>query len=311
MAKITVIEPTAVKTSEPGKPLSGEKKRRVAGYARVSTEKDEQFTSYKAQVQYYEEFIKRRPDWKFVRVYTDEGASGTSTKYRQGFRRMVRDALAGRIDLIVTKSVSRFARNTLDSLSTIRKLRDAGCEIYFEKENIYTFDSRGELLLTIMSSLAQEESRSISRNVTWGMRRCMAKGQVTLPYSTFLGYDKGPDGTLVVNPAQAEVVKEIYRRYLAGETCYRIAKTLTQRGVPTPAGKTRWYTSVIRSILSNEKYIGDARLQKTYVEDYLTKKKRVNHGELTQYYITGHHEPIISREDFAKVQERMERDRRG
>ena len=166
-------------------------RRRVAAYARVSTDSEEQLTSYEAQVDYYTRFIQENPDWDFVEVYTDEGISAVNTKRRDGFNRMIRDALAGKIDLIVTKSVSRFARNTVDSLTTIRKLKEAGCECFFQKENIMTFDSKGELLITIMSSLAQEESRSISENVTWGQRKRFSDGKVSIPYGQFLGYRKG------------------------------------------------------------------------------------------------------------------------
>ena len=180
-------------------PINEQRKRRTAGYARVSTDSDEQFTSYEAQVDYYTEYIKSRSDWKFVDVYTDEGISGTNTKNREGFRNMIADALDGKIDLIVTKSVSRFARNTVDSLTTVRQLKEKGIEIYFEKENIWTLDSKGELLITIMSSLAQEESRSISENVVWGQRKRFADGKVTVPFGRFLGYDRGEDGNLVLN----------------------------------------------------------------------------------------------------------------
>jgi DNA invertase Pin-like site-specific DNA recombinase len=188
-------------------PIATTARRKVAGYARVSTDSDEQFTSYEAQVDYYTRFIHSHADWDFVKVYTDEGISAVTTRHRDGFNEMVADALAGKIDLIVTKSVSRFARNTVDSLTTIRKLKEHGCECFFEKENIYTFDGKGELLITIMSSLAQEESRSISENVTWGHRKRMADGKVSVPYSVFLGYDKGEDGNLVVNAKEARIVR--------------------------------------------------------------------------------------------------------
>ena len=180
-------------------PITNKKKRKVAAYARVSTDQEEQLTSYEAQVDYYTNYIKSRDDWEFVDVYTDEGISGTSTKHREGFNKMVEYAMAGNIDLIITKSVSRFARNTVDSLTTIRKLKDIGCECYFEKENIWTFDGKGELLLTIMSSLAQEESRSISENVKWGHRKRFADGKVTVPFNNFLGYKRGEDGNLVID----------------------------------------------------------------------------------------------------------------
>jgi len=179
-------------------PLNVATRRRVAAYARVSTDHEEQATSYEAQCEYYTNYIKSRPDWEFVSIYADEGISGVSTKNRDAFNQMVRDAKAGKIDLILTKSVSRFARNTVDSLTTIRELKAHGVEIYFEKENIWTFDGKGELLLSIMSSLSQEESRSISENVKWGHRKKIESGRYSLTYSHFLGYDKGEDGTLVI-----------------------------------------------------------------------------------------------------------------
>ena len=199
-------------------PTASVARRKVAGYARVSTDSEEQQTSYEAQVDYYTQYIQSREDWEFVGVYTDEGISATNTKHRDGFKQMVKDALAGKIDLIVTKSVSRFARNTVDSLTTVRKLKEHGTEIYFEKENIFTFDSKGELLITIMSSLAQEESRSISENVTWGQRKRFADGKVSMPYKQFLGYEKGEDGTPVINEEEAAIVRLIYRLFLDGKT---------------------------------------------------------------------------------------------
>ena len=205
-----VITIPATRSRYTAVPINSRDKRKVAGYARVSTDHEEQQTSYEAQVDYYTNYINGREDWELVSVYTDEGISGTSTAKREGFNKMVADALDGRIDLIITKSVSRFARNTVDSLTTIRKLKDHKVECYFEKENIWTFDSKGELLLTIMSSLAQEESRSISENVTWGQRKRFADGKVTVPFKRFLGYDRGGDGNLVINEEQAAVVRRIY-----------------------------------------------------------------------------------------------------
>ena len=174
-------------------PINSRTKRKVAAYARVSTDMEEQLTSYEAQVDYYTSYIKSREDWDFVNVYTDEGITGTSTKHREGFKQMVRDALDGKIDLIITKSVSRFARNTVDSLTTIRQLKERGVECYFEKENIWTFDGKGELLLTIMSSIAQEEARSISENCTWGQRKRFADGNVSIPFRSVLGFDRCED----------------------------------------------------------------------------------------------------------------------
>ena len=180
-------------------------KRRVAGYARVSTDHEEQATSYEAQMAYYRDYITKRDDWEFAGMYSDEGISATNTRHRDGFKRMIEDALDGKIDLIVTKSVSRFARNTVDSLTTIRKLKERGIEVYFEKENIWTLDAKGELMITIMSSLAQEESRSISENVKWGKRKQFADGKVSVAYSRFLGYDKD----FAIIPEEARTVRLI------------------------------------------------------------------------------------------------------
>ena len=254
-------------------PINSTKKRRVAAYARVSTDNEEQLTSYEAQVDYYTNYIQGRDDWEFAGVYTDEGITGTNTKKREGFKSMVADALAGKIDLIITKSVSRFACNTVDSLTTIRKLKEHCVEVYFEKENIWTFDSKGELLLTIMSSLAQEESRSISENCTWGQRKRFADGKVTVSFKRFLCYDMGPDRNLVVNPEQAKLVKRIYGMFLLGKSPFQIASTLTEEGIPSPGGKDHWNASNIRSILTNEKYKSDALLQKTYTVDFLRRKR--------------------------------------
>ena len=198
-------------------------KKRVAVYARVSTGSEEQLTSYEAQVDYYTKYIKSKEEWEFVHVYTDEGITATNTKRRYGFNQMIQDALNGKIDLIVTKSVSRFARNTVDSLTAVRKLKEKGVEVYFEKENIYTLDAKGELLITIMSSLAQEESRSISENVTWGQRKRFADGKVSLPYKKFLGYEKGEDGFPRVVEKEAKIVRLIYRMFIEGKTISAIS----------------------------------------------------------------------------------------
>ena len=305
---VTVIPAQAKKTSETA-PRSAIKKKKVAGYARVSTEFEEQQTSYAAQVEYYTKYITGRIDWELVGIYTDEGISATNTRMRDGFNRMIRDALGGKIELIVTKSVSRFARNTVDCLSTIRLLKDKGIEVYFEKENIRTLDSKGELLITIMSSLAQEESRSISENVTWGHRKRFSDGKFSLAYSRFLGYDKGEQGSMVVNREEAETVKLIYKLYLQGFSDYYIANYLTEQKIPTPYQKEKWCVSTVRSILKNEKYKGDALLQKMFTVDFLTKKKKKNEGEVPQYYVKGSHEAIIPPSVFDMVQ--RERSRRA
>lgn len=308
MAKSVIIIPAAKKKNAGGS-ADRRKKRRVAAYARVSTDHEEQQSSYEAQVDYYTEYIKRREDWEFVSVYADEGITGCNTRKREGFNQMVADALNGRIDLIITKSVSRFARNTVDSLTTIRRLKEHGVECYFEKENIWTLDGKGELLLTIMSSLAQEESRSISQNCTWGQRKRFADGKVSVPFGRFLGYDRGEDGNLVLNEQQAVVVRRIYGLFLQGRSPYAIAKVLTQEGIPSPGGKGVWAQSTVRSILCNEKYKGDALLQKVYTVDFLSKKKKVNEGEIPQYYVEGNHEAIISPAVFDAVQRQMQQRR--
>lgn len=284
-------------------PITNARKRRVAAYARVSTDTDEQLSSYEMQVRYYTDYIASRPDWEPAGIYTDEGITGTSTTHREGFRRMMADALDGKIDLIITKSVSRFARNTVDSLTSVRDLKAKGVEIYFEKENIWTLDSKGELLITIMSSLAQEEARSISENVTWGIRKRFADGKVAMPYSGFLGYDKGEDGAPVIVESEAEVVRLIYSLFLQGKAVQWIAAYLTNQGVPTPRDKQKWSMSTVRSILKNEKYTGNAVLQKTYVTDFLTKKTKRNDGEIPKYYVENSHPAIISEATYNLAQD--------
>ncbi|MGI6256587.1 MAG: recombinase family protein [Anaerovoracaceae bacterium] len=303
MSNVTVI-PARKKISH-GTLKQKQSLRRVAGYARVSTDHEEQQSSYEAQVDYYTTYINGRDDWELAGIYTDEGISATSTKYRKGFKQMIQDALAGKIDLIITKSVSRFARNTVDSLTTVRQLKEAGIEIYFEKENIWTFDSKGELLITIMSSLAQEESRSISENVKWGHRKRFADGKGSIAFGQFLGYEKGENGEMVVNEEQAKTVRLIYSLFLKGGTYTSIARELTERGLPTPGGKTIWRANVVRSILQNEKYKGDMLLQKCYTVDFLTKKQKKNEGEIPQYYVEDSHEAIVSKEVFDLVQEEI------
>ena len=305
MAKVTVIP--ATRDFHTGISKNSMHKRKVAAYARVSTDHEEQRTSYEAQVDYYTKYIQGRADWEFVKVYTDEGITATNTKHRDGFNEMIEDALAGKIDLIITKSVSRFARNTVDSLITVRRLKEKGIEVYFEKENIYTLDSKGELLITIMSSLAQEESRSISENITWGKRKFFADGKVYLPYKSFLGYEKGEDGLPKIVPDEAEIIRFIYSMFLEGKTTYTIASILTENGIPTPRQKVVWQPSTIESILTNEKYKGAALLQKTFTVDFLTKKMKPNEGEVPQYYIEDSHEAIIDPSEFALVQAEMAR----
>ncbi len=307
MAKTVTKIPAVPRGVVPGIVYSP-KKRRACGYARVSTDKEEQESSFDNQMRHYKEYITNRDDLEFVGMYSDEGISGTSTRKRDGFNQMVQDALDGKIDLIITKTVSRFARNTVDSLTTIRKLRDKGVEVYFEEQNIYTLDSKGELLITIMSSFAQEESRSISENTAWGLHKRFADGKVSVAFSRFLGYDRGPNGELVVNPEQAETIRQIYKWFLDGFSPYAIAKKLTENGVLTPAGKEKWCASSVRRILENEKYKGDALLQKQYTVDFLTKRRAKNdNGALPQYYVENDHEAIIDPKTFELAQIELQR----
>ena len=309
MRSVTVIPASVNKFS--AQPLSAKEKRKVAAYARVSTDEEEQQTSYAAQCDYYEKYIKSRADWSFVKVYADEGISGCNTQKREAFKAMVQDALDGKIQLILTKSVSRFARNTVDSLTTIRKLKEHGVEVWFEKENLKTFDPKVEMILTILASLSQEESRSISENVNWGIRKKMADGKFTLSYSHFLGYDKGEDGTLVINGEEAKVIRRIYALYIKGMSPYGIAKKLTEEGVNTPGGKTQWCDSTVKSILRNEKYCGRALLQKTFTPDFLTKKAVRNTGQVPSYFVEHSHAPIIDPDVYDMVQRMMEGRKRG
>lgn len=305
MPKVTIIEP-AVKRIQ-GEETIIPQKLRVAAYARVSTEQDEQESSYEAQVDFYTRFIGNNPDWEFVKVFADRGITGTNTKNREEFNQMIELALNGGIDLILTKSISRFARNTVDTLQTVRKLKAVGVEVIFEKENLHTFDPKCEVMLTIMSSLAQEESRSISENIRWAQKKNMQEGKVSVAYSRFLGYCKGADGRLEIVEDEAVIIREIYNLFLKGWTISHIAAHLTGRGIPTPSGKEKWSVSTVRSILGNEKYRGDALLQKTYTVDYLTKEVRKNDGEVRQYLVENSHDPIIDPESFDKVQQELKK----
>ena len=302
MAKtVTPIMPT--KPLYASEAMETARKRRVAGYARVSTDADEQAGSYQSQIAYYKKYITSRADWEYVGMYSDEGISATNTKGRAGFKMMIDDAMDGKIDLIITKSVSRFARNTVDSLSTVRKLKEKGVEIYFEKENIWTLDSKGELLITIMSSLAQEESRSISENTAWGWRKQFAEGKIKIGDNNLLGYDRD----FKINPEQAENIKLIYNLFLMGYSPYNICKELEKRGIKTLRNYAKWHPSTVKSILTNEKYCGDARLQKTFCPNFLEKVRKKNTGELPQYYVEQHHEAIIEPAIFKIVQAEMKR----
>lgn len=282
-------------------------KLRVAAYCRVSTDSDEQATSYEAQVEHYTDYIRKNPEWEIAGIFADDGISGTNTKKREEFNRMIDEAMAGKIDMIVTKSISRFARNTLDCLKYIRQLKEKNIPVYFEKENINTMDAKGEVLLTIMASLAQQESQSLSQNVKLGFQYRYQQGQITVNHNRFLGYIKDENGQLVVEPKEAEVVKRIFREYLEGASLQQIARGLEADGILTGAGKTKWRAETLQKILKNEKYIGDALLQKTYTVDFLEKKRVPNNGLVPQYYVENSHEAIIPRDLYMQVQEEMVR----
>lgn len=278
-------------------------RKKVAAYARVSTASDDQLNSVEAQIDYYTRYIALHSDWDLVGIYADKGISGTSTIHREQFNQMIKDALAGKIDIIVAKSLSRFARNTVDTLQYIRKLKEIGVAVYFEKEDINTLEAKGEFLITLLSSMAQEESRSISENVTWGIRKRFTDGKYSVPYSSFLGYKKGKKGEMEIVPEEAKIVRYIYYLFLIGYSLFAIAHTLEQESIKSPGGKSKWFDTVVRSILTNEKYCGNALLQKKFVEDFLTKKVRKNRGQLPQYFVENGHPPIIDDAVWNRVQE--------
>ena len=261
LREVQLIEPKS--SSEQSVDIPDFSIKHVAAYARVSSDQVEQEGSFSAQVNYYRDYIGNHLGWQLHKIYADKGISGTSYKHRPEFNQMLADAKSGKIDLILTKSISRFARNTVDSLSVTRMLKDLGVEVFFEKENISSFDRDAELVFTILSSLAQEESHAISDNVKWGKRRSMESGKVSIPYKNFLGYRKGKDGIPEIVESEARTVRKIYQLFLDGESYHAIATQLTKDGILTPTHRTTWNVETVRSILTNEKYKGDALLQKT------------------------------------------------
>ncbi len=279
---------------------------KVAAYCRVSTDQEEQESSYEAQIGYYTEKINKNSDWQMAGIFADEGITGTQAKKRPEFLKMIKLCRQRKIDLILTKSLSRFARNTVDSLNYIRELKALGIAIIFEKENINTLQTDTEMMLTIMSCFAQAESESISKNVSWGVRQSFKNGNVPMQYTRLLGYKKGENNLPEIVPDEAEIVREIFRRYLDGASMEQIADGLNEKGLTTKGGSP-YRKIAIRRILTNEKYTGEALLQKTYVTDCITKKTRKNNGELPMYLVKNHHEPIISKADFNRAQEEMAR----
>ena len=283
------------------------KKLRVAAYCRVSTETEEQNLSYEVQVAHYTEFIKKNTEWEFAGIFADDGISGTNTKKREEFNRMIDECMEGKIDLVISKSISRFARNTLDCLKYIRQLKEKNISVFFEKENINTMDAKGEVLLTIMASLAQQESQSLSQNVKLGLQYRYQQGKVQVNHKRFMGYTKDEDGNLIIVPGEAKIIKRIYREYLEGKSLAGIGRDLEKDGILTAAGKPKWRPETLKKILTNEKYIGDALLQKTTTVDFLTKKRVKNEGHLPQYYVENNHDAIIPKELFLQAQEELHR----
>ena len=302
--KVTVIPPIAEMQGESRIDM---RPKRVAAYCRVSTDREEQEHSFETQKAMYTEMIMMKPSWQTAGIYVDEGITGTVAKKRPGFMKMIEDCRKGKIDMIVTKSVSRFSRNNLDCLMYVRELKQLGIPIIFEKEGINTIQVSSELLLTLFGALSQAESESISMNVKLGIRQSLKNGNVRFSYKTFLGYRKGADGQPEIVPEQADIVRRIYNDFLAGATYLEIAKRLTEEKVPTMGGGSRWFSERIKSILKNEKYKGDALLQKTYITDPISKRVKKNNGELPMYYVENSHPAIIERRIFDRVQEEIAR----
>ena len=303
---ITMI-PARKRVGSQDKTQEEKPKLRVAAYCRVSTDSEEQESSYEMQVAHYTEYIEGHKDWVLAGIYADDGISGTNTKKREEFNRMITDCMDAKIDMVITKSISRFARNTLDCLKYIRQLKEKNISVFFEKENINTMDAKGEVLITIMASLAQQESQSLSQNVKLGLQFRYQAGKVQVNHNRFLGYTKDADGNLVIEPKEAEVVKRIYREYLDGASLKQIGMGLERDGIRTAAGGKQWRGSTLTKILKNEKYIGDALLQKTYTVDFLTKKGVNNNGIVPQYYVENSHPAIIPRDKYMRVQAEMHR----
>lgn len=300
---VTVI-PAKVQTAES---RSKYHQLRVAAYCRVSTEQEEQQNSFAVQVAYYTDLINKKKEWTLAGIFADEGISGTQTKKRTEFNRMIRMCNNKKIDLIITKSISRFSRNTVDCLQYIRQLKELGIGVIFEKENINTLTMTSEFMIALYGSFAQAESESISKNILWGKEKAYREGKVPFQYKKLLGYRKGADGKPEIVPEEAETVRSIFSLYLDGYTLLNIAQILMDQKITTATGKSEWTKSVIQSILKNEKYVGDALLQKTFTADCITHKVVKNNGERPMYLVTDHHTPIIDRDTFDRVQQEIAR----
>ena len=281
------------------------RKLRVAAYCRVSTELEQQQSSYDIQIEYYTRHIMQNPNWIFAGVFADDGRSATNTFRRDDFNQLMNQCMKGKVDMVITKSISRFARNTVDCISWVRKLREKNVAVYFEKENLNTLDDSTEMILTILSSQAQEESRAISTNVKWGYARKFEKGESTRQRS--YGFRKAPTGEMCIVEEEAAVIRNLARWFLDGDSLERIKHRLEEAGIETTTGKKTWSTGTIYNILTNEKIMGDVLLQKTFTADYLTKRRVKNSGQQKQYYVKNHHEAIIPKTVYYKIQEEIAR----
>lgn len=294
----------------PAKPeavRASKRQLRVAAYCRVSTDDEEQLTSYEAQKNYYTDKIMTNKEWTMAGIFADEGITGTSARKRPEFLRMIRQCKQGKIDIVLTKSISRFARNTVDCLNYVRALKELGIAVIFEKENMNTLEIDSEILITMLGAFAQSESESISANVRWGIRQAMKEGKATIQYKYLYGYRKGNDGKPEIIPEQADVVRKIYDLFLSGTPVRGIQEYLNTSAVPNINGEPKWARSAIDSILTNEKYCGDVLLQKTYIDDCINKKVKKNTGQLPMYLVQNLHEGIISRETFDAAQAELAR----
>ena len=303
--KVVRVIPATVNPQE--KLKSEYRQIRVAAYCRVSTKQEEQLNSYEVQVKFYTEKIQSEPKWSLVGIFADKGITGTSVKKRDEFNRLMRLCKRGKVDMIITKSISRFSRNTVDCLKYVRMLRELNIDVFFEEQGIHSIDPGAEFYITIYGSIAQSESENISANVKWGKAQSAREGKVPFNYKRSIGYRKGEDGNPEIDPEQAAVVKLIYERFLAGDSFGGIAAYLAERNIPSPCGKEVWGNGTIKSILSNEKYKGDAILNKTFTVDCLTKKVKVNNGERQKFYVENNHPVIIDSATFARVQEELAR----
>lgn len=280
---------------------------RVAPYCRVSTKQEEQLNSYENQKKTYMEMIQAEPKWTLVDIFADRGISGTSVKKRDEFNRMIRYCKRGKIDMIITKSISRFARNTVDCLKYVRILKDLGVDVFFEEQGLHSSQPGAEIYITIYGSIAQSESENISANVKWGKAQSAKDGNVPFHYKRFLGYRRGADGKPEIDPEQAATVRLIYDKFLSGMSLCGIADYLNENEIATPSGTGHWLRATVQSILSNEKYKGDAILNKSYTVDCISKKVRANNGECQKFYIENNHPAIIDAGTFGRVQEELAR----